>query len=63
MCVFFTSHRVHVPVAELSWHMNLLCVFIHGEVEVSAEPLQLYMVPVLVIQQTTQTNEQLTARG
>lgn len=43
------SHLVNVPVAELCWYMNLLCVFIHVEVEVSAEPLQLYMVPVLVV--------------
>lgn len=43
------SHLMNVPVAELCWYVNLLCVFIHYEVEVSAEPLQLNVVPVLVI--------------
>ena len=59
----WATHLVDIPVAELSWYVNLLCVFIHGEVEVSAEPLQLYMVPVLVVQQTTQGNKELTTRG
>ena len=43
------SHLVNVPVAELCWNVNLLCVFIHYEVKVSAEPLQLYIVPVLIV--------------
>ena len=47
--VYRKSHLVDVPVAELSRHVNLLGVFVHGEVEVSVEPLQLHMVPVLVI--------------
>lgn len=40
---------MNVPVAELSWNLNLVGVFIHSEVNVSAEPLELHAVPLLVI--------------
>lgn len=54
---------MNVPVAELSWNLNLMGVFIHSEVNVSAEPLELHAVPLLVIQQTSQSNEKLPSRG
>ena len=57
------SHLVDVPVAELSWYVYLMGVFIHSEVEVSAEPLQFNKVPVLVIQQATHRNKKLPAGG
>lgn len=50
-------------MAELSWDVNLPGVFVHAEVEVHVEPLQLYTVPVLVIQQAAQRNQRLPARG
>lgn len=62
-CQFRLTNLVNVPVAELSWYVNLMSVFIHGEVEVSAESLQPDMVPVLVIKQATQRNKKLPARG
>ncbi|TNN55298.1 hypothetical protein EYF80_034488 [Liparis tanakae] len=57
------SHLVNFPVAELNWDVDLMSILIHGEVEVSAEPLQLYVVPVLVVQQTARGNEKLSAGG
>lgn len=66
MCMFLCvlkgfSRLVNVPVAELSRYVSLLSVFVHGEVEMSAEPFQLHMVPVLVIQQTSQRHKKLPA--
>lgn len=43
------TNLVNVPVTELSWNLNLVGVFIHSEVNVSAEPLELHAVPLLVI--------------
>jgi len=54
---------VNFPVAELNWDVDLMSILIHGEVEVSVEPLQLYVVPVLVVQQTAHGNEELSAGG
>lgn len=54
---------MNVPVSELSWHLDLASIFIHSEVNVTAEPLKLHTVPLLVIQQTPQSNEKLTSRG
>lgn len=43
------SYLVDVPVNELIWHLNLMSIFIHSEVEISVEPFQLYSVPMKVI--------------
>lgn len=58
-----SANLIYVPVAEFSWYLNLMSIFIHGEVEVSAEPLNLHRVPVLVIEQTSKRNKKLTPRG
>lgn len=63
-CVLFGStYLVDVPVAELGWYLNLMCVSVHGEVEMSAEPLQLHAVPLLVVEQTSQSDEKLPPGG
>lgn len=63
-CVLFGSaYLVNVPVAELGWYLNLMRVSVHGEVEVSAEPLQLHAVPLLVVEQTSQSDEKLPPGG
>lgn len=54
---------MNVPVAELSWKVNSLCVFIHSQIEVSADPFQFHVVPVLVIEQTSQRNKKFTTRS
>lgn len=43
------TNLVNVPVTELSWNLNLVGIFIHREVNVTAEPLKLHTVPLLVI--------------
>lgn len=48
--LYIFSHLVNIPAAEFCRDVNLLSVFIHGEVEVSVESLQFYVVPVLVIE-------------
>lgn len=49
LCDMKGSYLVNVPVIELIWHLNLMSVFIHSEVEMSVDPFQLYSVPVKVI--------------
>lgn len=63
-CVPFSrTYLVNVPVAELGWNLNLMSVSVHGEVEVSAESLQLHAVPLLVVEQTSQSDEKLPPGG
>lgn len=49
LCDVKGSYLVNVPVNELIWHLNLMSIFIHSEVEMSVEPFQLYSVPMKVI--------------
>lgn len=57
------TNLVNVPVTELSWNLNLVGIFIHSQVNVTAEPFKLHNVPLLVVQQTSQSNEELASRG
>lgn len=57
------TNLVNVPVSEPSWNLDLSSIFIHGEVYMTAEPLQLHTVPLQIIQQTSQGNEKLSSRG
>lgn len=43
------TNLMNVPVTELSWNLNLPGIFIHSEVNVTAEPFELHTVPLLVI--------------